>query len=398
MHGKPSSTSQPLSAKSAQAPLWRLGFRPFFLFGSGFAVIALVLWALVLGGFNSSWQPLGGVLAWHRHEMPFGFAVAILAGFLLTAVKSWTGRPGLSGTWLIALFTLWLSARLAWLSGTPLAITAPIELVFLPAVACVIGMQLLRAGQAHNYPMVVILLLMTACDALSLYGLSIANDDLQRRGVLAALWLVACLMWAIGGRVIPFFIQRGLNRQAHAPVPAWVNGLGLALGVLIALALAAGATGNWLALVFMALSALHLLRLWRWYTHGVWRIPLLWSLILAYAWLPIATGLMALHHLQMPIAASLGHHALAVGGLGGLTLAMMARVSLGHSGRPLVSVQLMSLAFAAIHLGALARLLVPLIGNAGLMLAAAGWILAFVLFIGCYAKILLSPRVDGQPG
>lgn len=398
MHGKPSLLSNASSHPAAPVPFWRLGFRPFFLSGSAFAVVALLLWSLALSGHSGNWNPLGGVLAWHRHEMPFGFAAAILAGFLLTAVQNWTGRPGLSGRPLIALFALWLCARLAWLAGIPLAITAILELTFLPAVAWVLGRQLWQARQTRNYPMVAIMLLIAACDALSMSGLAIGNDALQRNGALAALWLVACLMWAIGGRVIPFFIQRGLNLPASAPLPVWVDVLGLGLGILIAIALALGLAGIWLALPFTALTVLHGVRLWRWYTHGVWSVPLLWSLLLAYAWMPIATTLMALHSINLPVAASLGHHALAVGGLGGLILAMMARVSLGHSGRPLVPSSLMSIAFAAIQLGALARLLVPIIGSTGLMLAATGWALAFTLFIACYGRILLSARADGQPG
>jgi uncharacterized protein involved in response to NO len=175
------------------APLWRLGFRPFFLAGAVFAVLAIGLWAAALWGLLPGWQPVGGSLAWHRHELPFGFAVAIIAGFLLTAVQNWTGRPGLSGWPLVALFGLWLLARLAWLLGAPLPLLLALQLPFLPLLALVLGRQLWRVRQWRNFPLVAVVLLMAACEWLLLYGLAVGDDSLQRRGALAGLWLIGAL-------------------------------------------------------------------------------------------------------------------------------------------------------------------------------------------------------------
>ncbi|HHO8893560.1 TPA: NnrS family protein, partial [Pseudomonas aeruginosa] len=198
-------------------PIWRLGFRPFFLGGALFAVLAIALWLAALAGLWSGWQPVGGWLAWHRHEMLFGFGVAIIAGFLLTAVQTWTGVPGLQGKPLALLAGLWLAARLAWLFDAPLALLLVLQLSFLPLLAWAIGRSLWRVRQKRNYPVVGLLLLLTLADALVLLGLFEGNDDWQRRASIAALWLIAGMMNLIGGRVIPFFTQRGLGRQQQVP-------------------------------------------------------------------------------------------------------------------------------------------------------------------------------------
>ncbi|MGP6269905.1 NnrS family protein, partial [Pseudomonas paraeruginosa] len=236
----------------AIAPLWRLGFRPFFLGGALFAVLAIALWLAALAGLWSGWQPVGGWLAWHRHEMLFGFGVAIIAGFLLTAVQTWTGVPGLQGKPLALLAGLWLAARLAWLFDAPLALLLVLQLSFLPLLAWAIGRSLWRVRQKRNYPVVGLLLLLTLADALVLFGLFEGNDDWQRRASIAALWLIAGMMNLIGGRVIPFFTQRGLGRPRQVPALAWLDN-GILLGcVLVALLTAAGATVRptpWLAAV-----------------------------------------------------------------------------------------------------------------------------------------------------
>ena len=184
----------------AIAPLWRLGFRPFFLAGGLFALIAMAFWTVVLTGHLSTWQPVGGWLAWHRHEMPFGFGIAIIAGFLLTAVQNWTGRAGLSGRPLMLLAALWLAARLAWLLEAPLLVLIPLQVAFLPLLAFVIGRSLWQVRQHNNYPVVAVLALLGGTDALVLAGLALGDEGMQRQGVLAAMWLIAALMGLIGGR------------------------------------------------------------------------------------------------------------------------------------------------------------------------------------------------------
>ncbi|MCO6060358.1 NnrS family protein [Pseudomonas sp. MOB-449] len=383
-------------------PIWRLGFRPFFLFGTAFALLAVLIWILALHGHTRAWQPAGGWLAWHRHEMVFGFGGAIIAGFLLTAVQNWTGNPGLRGRSLALLATFWLAARLAWLLGAPLVWLMPLELTFLPAVAIVMGHSLWRVRQRGNYPVVVVLSLLAAADALVLWGLATVNDALQRQGVLAALWLVAALMGLIGGRVIPFFTQRGLGRVQQVKAWPWLDWSALAGSVLLAISFASGLglqPDTRLAVLCVLIGVANLLRLVRWYDAGIWRVTLLWPLHLAFAWLAVAPLGLAAWHLGLLANPGVAQHALGVGAMGGLILAMIARVSLGHSGRPLEAPRAMGLAFALLNLGAVARVvLLPLAGTAALWLAAICWVAAFALFLRHYAVLLCTPRLDGRPG
>lgn len=381
----------------AIAPFWRLGFRPFFVAGALFAVLAIALWAAALHGLTNPAVP-GGMLAWHRHEMPFGFGLAIIAGFLLTAVQTWTGSPGLSGRPLVALFGLWLAARLVWFFHVPLALLIALQLAFIGLFIAQMARQLITARQRNNYPILLVLGLLALCQSVTLAGLVHGDDSLQRRGALAALWLIAVMLSLIGGRVIPFFTQRGLGRvEAFAAHPR-LDRLLLVCGVLVSALFASGhnlQARSWLAVPFIVLSVLHGLRLWRWHLRGVWHVPLLWSLHLAYAWLLLATLGMAAWHLGWLAQPSLANHALAVGAMGGLILAMMARVSLGHTGRALQPPRAMSWAFGLLNLGALIRVSA---GSSGLWLAALCWAVAFALFAWYYAPMLCRARVDGHPG
>ena len=380
----------------AAAPVFSLGFRPFFLAGAGFAAIAVAVWALWLYGRLPGAQPMGGMLAWHRHEMPFGFTAAIIAGFLLTAVPNWTGRPGLNGWPLIGLVLVWLIARLAWLMPMPAILLLALQVPFLPLLACVLGRDLIAAGKRENYPVLLMVTLLAGCQALTLLGISNEDVNLQRHGVLAALWLVGALMSVIGGRVIPFFIQRGLNRPATPaahPLPGKVL---LISAMLAAVSFAVGlndAPRVWLALLFALISGLHLLRLWRWHDRGLWRVPLLWSLYLAYTWLAVATLAMALWHLGWMPQQSLATHSLAVGGIGGLVLAMIARVSLGHTGRPLLPSKVIVVGFALVLVAGVSRVLLVPFSGWGLGMSALLWCMAFGLFLSRYIGILFKPRV-----
>ncbi|VVO21021.1 NnrS family protein [Pseudomonas fluorescens] len=386
----------------AIAPLLRLAFRPFFLAGCLLAVLAIPLWLAAFSGSMADWQPAGGWLGWHRHELLFGFGLAIIAGFLLTAVQTWTGRPGISGAPLAALTLLWLLARVAWLVNAPWPVLALLELAFPLAVAALMGFTLWKVRQKRNYPIAVVLLLLAAADGLSLYGLVEGHEGWQRQGVLTGLWLVAAMMGLIGGRVIPFFIQRGLGKVEGVTPWPWLDWLLLIGSPLVALSYAAGLAlepNLWVGLLFAALAAGHLVRLVRWHDRALWRVPLLWSLYLAYGWLAVACLGMALWHFGVPIHASLAVHCLTIGAMGGLVLAMIARVSLGHTGRPLEPPCGMTLAFILLNLACLSRVvLVLFLPLPALWLAGLCWALAFGLYAWRYGPMLLRGRVDGHPG
>ncbi len=384
-------------------PLFRLGFRPFFLGGAGFAVLAVALWAGAYLGWLGSFVPRGGWLAWHLHEMPFGFVTAVIAGFLLTAVQAWTGSPGLRGLPLAALFAVWLAARIGWLwPGLPWQLLAAIELTFLPAVAARLGWQLLRVRQWRNYPLVGLLLLLTLVDALALPALAVGDFETLRRAVWATLWLIGAIIAVVGGRVIPFFTERGLRLPTPiAPRRALEV---LALGGLPALALLALAGVGLmpdarLAPLFFLLAIGHGLRLARWFRPGILRVPLLWSLHLAYAWLVAALLALVAWHLGLPVAGGAVLHMFTIGTVGGLILAMMARVILGHTGRALEPPTIMPLAFGAIGLAAAMRVgLAGVAPRLAVAVSAALWCLGFGLFVACYGPMLWRARVDGGPG
>lgn len=380
----------------AAAPVFSLGFRPLFLAGAGFAALAILVWGLWLYGHWFDLQPAGGMLAWHRHEMPFGFAAAIVAGFLLTAVPNWTGIPGVRGGALIALVTVWLLGRVAWWMPLPVGLILALQWIFLPLLAVMLARDLIAAGKRDNYPIVLVLALMAGCQALTLIGLFNDDTGLQRQGVLGALWLIAALMTVIGGRVIPFFILRGLNRPpapAAHPLPTRLLLIG---SLLTAITFAAGLNDSprlWLAALFALTGSLQMLRLIRWHDRGMWRVSLLWSLYLAYAWMALAIWAMAAWHLGLLGQQSLATHALAVGGVGGLILAMIARVSLGHTGRLLQPPKAVVLGFALVLIAAGCRVLLVPFSSLGLGLSVVLWCAAFVLFLRHYTAILLKPRL-----
>lgn len=382
-------------------PLLRLGFRPFFLLGSLLAVLAIVVWILALQGLQPLPQPAGGWLAWHRHELVFGFAGAIIVGFLLTAVQTWTGRPSLSGKPLAALVAVWILARLAWWLGSPVLLILA-NLAFLVAATLAMAHLLWAVRQSRNYPVVAVLVLLTLADLLVLVGVAQGQDGWQRQGVWAAVWLVAAMMGLIGGRVIPFFTQRGLGRVVMVQPWPWLDWALLGLTALLAVLHAAGVAllaQPWLALPFAALALGHGIRLVRWFDVGLLRVPLLWSLHLAYAWLVVACLGMALWHGGLIAGASQALHALTVGAMGGLILAMLARVSLGHTGRPLELPPGLPMAFVLLNLGGLFRVVgVGFWYLPSLWLAAACWVCAFGLYLYRYAPMLCRTRADGHPG
>ncbi|WP_373186753.1 NnrS family protein [Halopseudomonas sp.] len=390
------------SQQPRRSALFELGFRPFFLAGAVFAALVIPLWVAAWLGLTGEWQPAGGWLAWHMHEMLFGFIAAVIAGFLLTAVQNWTGVPGLSGSPLVALAAIWLFARLAWLTPLPVWLVISLDVLFLPAVTVSIARSVWIARQKRNYPVVLVLGLLALCNLVSLTGLATGDFALQRQSNLGALWLVAALVGIIGGRVIPFFTQRGLDLSGPAPSLPWLDYLLLAGSIVVALLMLSGIAlqpSIGLGVVFALLGAGHLVRLLLWHHPGIWQVPLLWSLHMAYAWLVVALYAMALWNAGWLIGFSQATHLLAIGSMSGMILAMIARVSLGHTGRPLKTVPAISAAFILLNLAVPARVwLAPAWPQLGFWLAGLCWATAFALFVWYYAAILYRPRPDALPG
>jgi uncharacterized protein involved in response to NO len=384
--------------------LFNYGFRPFFLLAGLQAAIGMGIWLAVLHGmpWEMAWL---APIQWHAHEMIFGFVAAALAGFLLTAVASWTGQRGFAGPPLMILAAVWLGGRLAMAPGlgVPHAVAAAIDLAFLPCVALAITPSLIRAGNVRNYPLLGFLLLLFAANAL--FHAPGLGGRLSIPGSTLALDTILLMVVLVGGRVVPAFTGNALRaRDPEARVAAfgWVDRAALAAtaGVLITDLVAPGGTvAGSVALIACVLHAWRLLR-WRgWRTRDE---PIAWVLHVAYAWIPIGLGLKGLWLLwQLPWSAN-WMHALTSGAYASMILAVMTRAALGHTGRALVAAKPIVMAYVLITLAATVRVfgavVTPLTPPAAWTTAGLLWIAAFVLYCAVYAPILVRPRIDGRAG
>jgi uncharacterized protein involved in response to NO len=346
--------------------------------------------------------------AWgHAHEMLFGFAAAAIAGFLLTSVPVWTERPPLVGARLAGLAALWLAGRVAFaLAGTlPAALVAALDLAFLPLLALAVAAPLLATRQRRNYgfpPLVLGLALANALVHAEALGLGLG---LAQAGLRLGVDLVALLVALVGGRITPSFTQNALRREGDATVVLqrpWANFAGLAAVVLYAAAdLLVPRTPASGALAALAAATLAV-RMSGWRTWRTRRDPLVWSLHAGYTWLVVGFACIAAGDLGAPLFWTAGVHALTAGAFGAMILAVATRVALGHTGRPLVAPPGIPLAYALVSLGALLRVLGPVVAPAwGVQLVVCGgllWSAAFALFLAVYAPILLRPRLDERPG
>jgi uncharacterized protein involved in response to NO len=389
-----------------QRPRWALGakgFRPFFLLAAMFAGAIVPLWVLVVAGWA---KPTGylEMASWHAHEMILGYGVAVIAGFLLTAVGNWTQRETLVGLPLLALSVLWALGRAAMLCGgvLPRGWVAATDLAFLPALMVVLARPLVAARNRRNFVMLGVLGALCAANVVvHLDALGLVGRGAARHAALVALDVVCLLIVILAGRVIPMFTRNATGIASIRSSPR-LDGLAvLAVGVLTvvdalapARAIGAAAAG--------AAGVLVVARAARWGARHTARHPLLWILHTGHAWLALGLLSRGLGAFAFPFPESLSTHALTVGALGSLTLGMMARVSLGHTGRPLVAPRAATWAFVAITAAAVARVLGPLLAPGWYLeeLAAAGglWTAAFVLYLAAYARVLAAPRLDGRAG
>ncbi|HSV19187.1 MAG TPA: NnrS family protein [Casimicrobiaceae bacterium] len=388
---------------SAQTPggapfaLWALGMRPFYLLASVFAAVSIPLWALQYAGvLPVQYVPSA---AWHGSEMLLGYTLAVVTGFLLTAVRNWTGQPTASGAHLAALAAVWLAGRV--LAATRFEVAAAcVDVAFPLVVAASIGRPLWRARNRRNFFFVGLLLLLS-CAALVLHLSALDVVAWPERTTLRVVLDVMMLIMAImGGRVIPMFTANAIP-GAHARRHPAVERAALGGIVVLIVADAIGAPG-WLMLpLTSALAAVHAARLALWQPWRTVHKPLVWVLHAAYAWIVLHLVLRALAAAGL-VPDPLAVHALTVGAIGGLTLGMMTRTARGHTGRPLVAdrrdVAMYTLVFAA----ALIRVGGPLAwpsAYVGTVLAAGTcWSLAFALYAWSYAPSLVRARADGRPG
>lgn len=394
--------SVPLLGAIKQAPqhsgfaLGRKGFRPFFLLAGAFAVVNVALWLAVLFGAIVPGSYLDPI-AWHAHEMLFGFSVAVIAGFLLTAVGNWTQRETLVGAPLLCLAALWVAGRVALVAPLPRWLTAAIDLAFLPLLGAALARPLVLAKNRRNFVMIAVVAALLAANLAIHLDANGVLPGWRRRGALIATDVVVLLVVIITGRIVPMFTKNGAGATNARGEPRLE--LAAAASVGIATVLGAALPGHAVTRAVLGVAALATAaRMLPWLTPKALRVPLVWILHAGCAWIPVG---LALRALGVPAAGAT--HALTLGAIGALTLGMMARVSLGHSGRPLMVGRLMTASFVAVTLAAVARvggaLLLPAAVYRGTLLAAGVlWALAFAVFLAIYTPIFLAPRADGKPG
>ena len=385
-------------SKTGGFALWNLGFRPFYLLAGLFATLSVAVWMAQYAGWLGGRAIIAGPL-WHAHEMLFGYALAVIVGFLFTAGRNWANQPTPTGATLAAIAALWLAARVLLLTPYALAAAAFDTAVAL-AAAIGIAVPFLRSGNRRNYFFIALLLAMGLANLAFHLGMAGVLDLPVQRGLQVGLDLVLFIMVVMGGRVIPMFTMNGIPGVFCARLP-WIERLApgsilalLAADVLGAPELIIGATAA-------VAAAAHAARLALWRPWRTLNTPLVWILHFAYAWIVLALALRALAAGDL-VPAGLAIHALTVGAIGSLTLGMMTRTSLGHTGRPLQARRAEVFCYATIQFAALLRVFLPLAFPSLYLQAIVGsgllWSLAFGVFTISYWPILSRPRLDGKPG
>jgi uncharacterized protein involved in response to NO len=380
-------------------PFWGRGFRPFFLGASLFAAYSLVFWLLFLTDIVNLPSTISDAIGWHAHEMVYGFAMAVIAGFLLTAVANWTGWSPVRGYHLAGLVALWLAGRIApYIPGLPQWALIAIETSFIPTLAISLFVPLYKSRNIRNYIFLVLLSLLFICDLIFLLTSQII-------ALYVAIFVISAMISLVGGRIIPAFTVAALRQRGHINIRNKDQPLldKLALASWLALALAyifTQGSGYFMAIVAAAAAAIHLLRLRHYNTLPALLDPLLWILHVAYIWIIVGLIMLAISSLSI-ISPIIGIHALTIGAIGSATLGMMSRVALGHTGRTLICHPAIICAFYLMQGAALARIVGPaalpeyhviLVTISGLL-----WCASFLIYAFIYTPVLLQARPDGQP-
>jgi uncharacterized protein involved in response to NO len=377
--------------------LWNLGFRPFYLLASGFAALSVLLWVGQYTGILPS--PYLRSPGWHGHEMLYGYTVAVMAGFLLTAVRNWTGKPTPAGPMLMALAALWMAGRVLVL--TPFVISAAlVNAAFPVAIAIAIGIPLVQSSNRRNYFFIALLLLL----GLAVLAFHLSPVNLlpwpERASLQAGLDVVLFVLAVMGGRVIPMFTSNGIPGVKATRHP-WVEKF--ALGSVLAL-LAADLLpvpyGVVAALALVAAAA-HAARLYRWQPWRTLGTPMVWVLHVAYGWIVIYLVLRGLAAVGI-VGELFAVHALTIGAIGAMTIGMMTRTARGHTGRPLAADGFEVACYVLVSLAAAIRVFggmwLPGAYMATVVVSGACWSAAFALYAIRYWPVLTRNRLDGKPG
>ncbi len=381
-----------------------LGFRPFFFAALSFGVISIALW-LVLYTFGKGILPNDyPIISWHAHEMIFGFATATVTGFLLTAVKNWTGIQTINGKPLLGLFLLWLFARVLAFIPSPwaLPVLAVVDSLYLLSVTLAFSIPVFKIKQWKNLAFSGKLLMLFVANIVFYLGLLGYLENGVHYGLYIGFYTVLAVIFNMGRRVIPFFIEKGLGCPFEAKNYHWVDVSSLWLFLAFSIADIFLPNHYLVAILAGALVVLHGARLYGWYHKAIWKKSLLWVLLIGYSWIVLGFILKFLS-VFFSIPPFLALHAFAYGGIGMITSGMMARVSLGHTGNNVFDPpKVLHVIFGLLFIGAFARVILPLfldqyyiylIGTSQVL-----WIAAFSLFFIVYAPMLIKARADGRYG
>ena len=379
-------------------PLLSAGFRPFFLAAAAWSAISLAVWlSLLTGSFDlpSRFDPL----TWHIHEMLFGFVMAAVGGFLLTAIPNWTNRAPVAGTPLVVLVTLWFLGRLACLGSAliPGWLALVVDLAFAAGLETIAARELIAVGNKRNYPLlapVVVLAIANLLMHLQVLGVAIPIGLGWRLGIAAVIILIS----VISGRIVPAFTRNWLTARGSSQTPPPVGMLDrIALGTLHAGMMVWAFVPNWqpVGALLLAASVLNLIRLARWHGIGTFSEPLLLILHVGYLWLVIGVALLGASLLDASVPAAAAIHALTAGAMGTMILAVMTRATLGHTGRALHADTATITLYALVSLAAVLRIVAAWTVDAQadvLEVSALAWVGAFALFLAQYGPMLLAPR------
>jgi uncharacterized protein involved in response to NO len=380
------------------------GFRPFFLAAIAYGLFVVLAWWVVRERGIAVLGEMPPQL-WHGHEMLFGFATAAIAGFLLTAVPSWTQVRGFAGAPLVALTAVWVLGRIAFASSSviPIRTVALFELAFLPLLAAIIAVPLLRSRN-RNTVLLLALLALWLTDATFLCALALHDTVLASDMLRVTLDIVLVLITIIGGRIVPAFTANALRKRgldASMRQFRWLDGLAIGSVVLMTVLDAFAPRHPWIVGVAAVAAIANVARLSGWGGMRTSAEPIVWVLHLGYLWLPVGLALKAIYLATGVSWASAWMHALGLGVAATMIIAVITRAALGHTGRPLVVSRSIALAYGTLGVAALVRALVPALNSWsewGIRLTVALWTAAFFIVLFSYAPILLRPRVDGREG
>lgn len=381
-------------------PLFNLGFRAFFALAGLSALLLMVLWNSIHTGKITVANYYAPTL-WHAHEMLAGYSVAVIAGFLLTAVKNWTGRATIKGDALAGLCLLWLYGRIVpFYSGLlPDSFIALVDFAFLPALAYQVSKPIMQTKYYQGLVFIAILLILSFANGL-VHAEQLGFAQTAWLGLQLMVATIILLIIIIAGRILPFFTERGLTGVLLIRNPIADN-VAIATAVLLFILQLSDVSGASLAIVAICAAITNAYRVFGWFVQKVYYVPLLWVLYSGYAWVIIGFVLMAFATYNL-INPALALHALTLGGIGLLTLGMMARVSLGHTGRALKAANAIVLAFALLNIAALIRVFLPIVFpqwyDSLMYCTTLTWLAAFSLFVFIYTPILTTARVDGLEG